>query len=67
MRIDFYHLTARPLEKVLPSICEKLVANGERLYLSPRQANPELRVGAGQRMEGELVFIDRLPERVRRR
>ncbi len=33
MRIDFYHLTARPLEKVLPSICEKLVANGERLLV----------------------------------
>jgi DNA polymerase-3 subunit chi len=33
VRIDFYHLTARPLEKVLPSICEKLVANGERLLV----------------------------------
>ncbi len=33
MRIDFYHLTARPLEKVLPSICEKLVGNGERLLV----------------------------------
>jgi len=33
MRIDFYHLTSAPLEKVLPSICEKLVANGERLLV----------------------------------
>ncbi len=33
MRIDFYHLTAAPLEKVLPSICEKLVAAGERLLV----------------------------------
>jgi len=33
MRIDFYHLTAAPLEKVLPSICEKLVGAGERLLI----------------------------------
>jgi len=33
MRIDFYHLTAAPLEKVLPSICEKLVAADERLLI----------------------------------
>lgn len=33
MRIDFYHLTASPLEKVLPSICERLLAGGERLLV----------------------------------
>lgn len=33
MRIDFYHLTAAPLENVLPSICEKLLAAGERLLV----------------------------------
>ena len=33
MRIDFYHLTAKPLEQVLPSICEKLLAGGERLLI----------------------------------
>ncbi len=33
MRIDFYHLTARPLEQVLPSICEKLLASGGRLLI----------------------------------
>lgn len=33
MRIDFYHLTARPLERVLPAICEKLVEGGERLLV----------------------------------
>lgn len=33
MRIDFYHLTAAPLEKVLPAICEKLLAGGERLLV----------------------------------
>jgi len=33
VRIDFYHLTTAPLEKVLPSICEKLLAAGERLLV----------------------------------
>ncbi|MDB5667553.1 MAG: polymerase subunit chi [Alphaproteobacteria bacterium] len=33
MRIDFYHLTAKPLEQVLPSICEKLLGSGERLLI----------------------------------
>lgn len=43
MRIDFYHLTAAPLEKVLPAICEKLLASGERLLVvtSPERV-PEL-------------------------
>jgi len=33
VRVDFYHLTAAPLERVLPSICEKVLASGERLLL----------------------------------
>lgn len=33
MRIDFYHLAATPLERVLPSICERLLAGGERLLI----------------------------------
>ncbi|MFN3387671.1 MAG: DNA polymerase III subunit chi [Allosphingosinicella sp.] len=41
MIVDFYHLTASPLErvlpsiceKVLPSICEKVLAGGERLLV----------------------------------
>ena len=36
MRIDFYHLTATPLERALPSICEKLLATGERLLVVTR-------------------------------
>lgn len=32
-RVDFYHLTARPLEQVLPSVCEKVLAGGERLLV----------------------------------
>ena len=33
MRADFYHLTRVPLEKVLPSIAERVLANGERLVI----------------------------------
>lgn len=35
--------------------------NGERLYLSPPATNPRLNVEAGQTLEGELVFLGRLP------
>jgi len=33
MLVDFYHLAASPLERVLPSICEKVLASGERLLV----------------------------------
>ena len=33
MIVDFYHLTATPLERVLPSIAEKVVGQGERLLV----------------------------------
>ena len=33
MLVDFYHLGASPLERVLPAICEKLIAGGERLLV----------------------------------
>jgi DNA polymerase-3 subunit chi len=33
MLVDFYHLAASPLERVLPSICEKVLGNGERLLI----------------------------------
>jgi DNA polymerase III subunit chi len=33
MIVDFYHLTASPLERVLPSIAEKVLAGGERLLV----------------------------------
>jgi DNA polymerase-3 subunit chi len=36
---DFYHLTASPLERVLPSIAEKVVAGGGRLLVV---AEPDL-------------------------
>jgi DNA polymerase-3 subunit chi len=33
MLIDFYHLAASPLERVLPSVCDKVLGSGERLLL----------------------------------
>ncbi len=39
-----------------------VVDSGERLYLSSPAGNPRLSVPAGQTMEGELVFLGRLPQ-----
>lgn len=33
MLVDFYHLTMSPIERVLPRICEKLLAENERLLV----------------------------------
>ncbi|HEX8061855.1 MAG TPA: DNA polymerase III subunit chi [Allosphingosinicella sp.] len=33
MIVDFYHLTASPLERALPSIAEKVLATGQRLLV----------------------------------
>ena len=33
MLVDFYHLTMSPIERVLPRICEKLLAANERLLV----------------------------------
>ena len=33
MKVDFYHLTATPLDRALPQICEKVVASGGRLLI----------------------------------
>jgi DNA polymerase III subunit chi len=33
LRADFYYLTRVPLEKALPSIAERVLANGERLVI----------------------------------
>ncbi|MEA3050993.1 MAG: polymerase subunit chi [Sphingomonadales bacterium] len=33
MIVDFYYLTALPLERVLPSICEKVLAQGGRMVV----------------------------------
>lgn len=33
MRVDFYHLTASPIERVLPQIAERVLAGGGRLLV----------------------------------
>lgn len=33
MQVDFYHLTRVPLERALPSICAKVLADGGRLLI----------------------------------
>ena len=33
MKVDFYHLTAAPLDRVLPQIAEKVLANGARMLI----------------------------------
>jgi DNA polymerase III subunit chi len=33
MQVDFYHLTAAPLDRVLPQIAEKVLAGGHRLLI----------------------------------
>lgn len=35
--------------------------SGERIYISPPAGNTDLTIPAGQSMEGELVFLGRLP------
>ena len=36
MIVDFYHLAHSPLERVLPTICEKVLGSGERLLVVAR-------------------------------
>jgi DNA polymerase-3 subunit chi len=33
MLVDFYHLARTPVERVLPTICEKVLASGEKLLV----------------------------------
>ena len=33
MKVDFYHLTTRPLDRVLPQIAERVLADGGRLLI----------------------------------
>lgn len=39
MQVDFYHLTRSPLERVLPRIAERIVADGGRLLVVARDAD----------------------------
>jgi DNA polymerase III subunit chi len=56
MRIDFYHLSVRPLETVLPAICEKVL--GDRLLWSyaPESFLPHAPTG-GSRDADQPVLI----------
>jgi DNA polymerase III subunit chi len=36
--VDFYHLGASPLERVLPAVAEKVLASGERLLVVAEEA-----------------------------
>ncbi|MBY8827863.1 DNA polymerase III subunit chi [Hephaestia mangrovi] len=38
MQVDFYHLTAAPIERVLPRIAERVLADGGRLLIVADQA-----------------------------
>jgi DNA polymerase-3 subunit chi len=33
LQVDFYHLTVRPLDRVLPRIAERVIAGGDRLLI----------------------------------
>jgi len=33
MQVDFYHLTVAPLDRILPSIAEKVLGSGGRLLI----------------------------------
>lgn len=44
MQVDFYHLTRRPLEQVLPRIAEKVLADGERLLIVAEAAEQRARI-----------------------
>ncbi len=39
MQVDFYHLTVRPLEHVLPRIAEKVIDTGGRLLVVAHEAD----------------------------
>ena len=47
MQVDFYHLTATPLDRALPQIAERVLATGQRLLI----------VAEG---EGQRAGLDRL-------
>jgi len=36
--VNFYHLTASPLERVLPTVCQGLVARGEKVLVVAAEA-----------------------------
>ena len=47
MQVDFYHLTATPLDRALPGIAQRVIAGGDRLLIVSDD-------------EGQRMAIDRL-------
>ena len=58
MQVDFYHLTAAPLERVLPQLAEKVLADGGRLLIV---ADEERRRDALDRLLWEYARDSFLP------
>ncbi len=46
MRVDFYHLTTRPLDRVLPQIVERVLGAGERLLIVADEERQRLSLDA---------------------
>lgn len=44
MQVDFYHLTATPLERALPQIAAKVVETGQRLLIVSADAEQRRRI-----------------------
>ncbi|QDX27883.1 DNA polymerase III subunit chi [Sphingomonas suaedae] len=44
MQVDFYHLTATPLERALPGIAVKVVESGQRLLIVSADAEQRRRI-----------------------
>jgi DNA polymerase-3 subunit chi len=44
MQVDFYHLTRAPLERVLPSIAQKVIEGGGRLLIVAEEPGERTRI-----------------------
>ena len=44
MQVDFYHLTRAPLDRVLPTIAQKVVEGGGRLLIVAEEADQRTRI-----------------------
>lgn len=44
MQVDFYHLTRAPLERVLPSIAQKVIESGGRLLIVAEEPSERTRI-----------------------
>jgi DNA polymerase-3 subunit chi len=73
--VDFYHLASVPLERVLPSVCEKVLAGGGRLPVVAEESrlerideqlwtySPDAFLPHGrERAEGQPILLSPAPE-----